>query len=197
MSKATQAAARRLEDSSHLAAPPAAELSLFRPEVMAEQQTHWLGKVLLAPRLSHTLFAVFAAAATASVLALLFFGHYTHKARIAGWLVPELGVVRVYAPQPGRVAQMHVQEGVEVKKGDPMASLSTELESEALGGTRQAVVRQLTSRRNSLNAERERQRQLFALQAQEFSLRMATIESERGHLDQEVVLQRTRADLAE
>jgi len=42
---------------------------LFRPEAIAEQQTQWLGTVLLAPSLSHKFFALFAA--IAAVLALI------------------------------------------------------------------------------------------------------------------------------
>lgn len=41
---------------------------LFRPEVLAERQTHWLGTVLLAPRLSHRVFTAFAVIATAAIL---------------------------------------------------------------------------------------------------------------------------------
>lgn len=171
--------------------------TLFREEAMAEQQSQWLGSVLIAPSISSALFALFAAVATIGVLCLLVFGHHTHKARIAGWLVPDLGIMRVYAPQAGRIAMLHVREGSEVKKGDPLAVVSTELESEALGRTRQAAVVQLASRRDSLAQERERQRGLFDLKERELTDRIANLQAEQSHQAKEVALQRERLAIAE
>ncbi len=123
---------------------------LFRPEAIAEQQTQWLGTVLLAPRVSHGLFALFAALTAAAILGLLFFADYTRKERISGWLVPEQGLIRIFAPQRGVITELHVEDGDEVVKGAPLLALSTELQSEALGATQEEVVRRLRSRRDSM-----------------------------------------------
>src|SRR5712671_7568072 len=88
---------------------------LFRPEVLAARQTQWLGTVLLAPRLWDRLFAFTAVLAAAAILALLFWGEFTRKAKVSGWLVPQGGIVRVFAPQPGVVTGLYVKEGAEVK----------------------------------------------------------------------------------
>ena len=170
---------------------------LFRPEAVAEQQTQWLGTVLLAPRISHSAFAVFAILATAGLLSLLFFADYTRKARINGWLVPEHGLMRIFAPQPGVLVRLYVREGEEVAKGTPLALLSAELHSETLGGTRKEVVRGLSSRRASMVAEKDRQRQLYAQQSEELARRLAAIAIERAHLDREIELQTDLVALAE
>lgn len=197
----TKAVAERSEDVAAVGggdrSTSAPAESLFRNEVMEAQQTQWLGTVLMTPSLSATLFALFAAAATAAVVLLLAFGQYTQKARIAGWLVPELGTMRVYAPQGGRIAKLHVQEGAVVRKGEPLALLSTELLSEALGRTREAAVQQLTSRRDSLADERGRQEKLFVLQEREFADRVRVLKGEQDNLAKEIALQRSRLTLAE
>ncbi|RXF73735.1 HlyD family secretion protein [Hansschlegelia zhihuaiae] len=192
------AVARRAERATdEPPAPAPAQTSLFRHEVMEEQQTQWLGTVLVAPNLSATLFALFAAAAVASVLALLVLGQFTQKARISGWLVPELGAMRIFAPQPGRVAKLHVREGDRVAKGAPLVRISSELETEALGRTRHAAVQQLALRRDSLAAERERQGRLSALQERESAERIAALKAERENLAREIELQTQRLRLAE
>src|SRR5688572_10175122 len=89
-------------DSQEETPPPGTE-PLFRPEALAERQTQWLGSVLLEPRISSSLFVAAAAIAAIAVLALLFFGSFTRKARINGWLVPEQGLARIFAPQVGVV----------------------------------------------------------------------------------------------
>ena len=170
--------------------------SLFRSEVLAEQQTQWVGTILLAPRLSHRLFTVFALLATAAILGLLFFAQYTRKARISGWLVPQQGLVRVFAPQPGVVTALYVQEGVTVHKGERLLALSAELQSAALGATQQEIARRLRARRDSLAAERQQHHQLTEQQIRSLSDRLVALKTEQAQLEQEIVTQHSRFDLA-
>lgn len=170
---------------------------LFRAEVLAEQQTQWLGTVLLAHRLSHSLFAAFAALVTAAILGLLFFADYTRTARINGWLVPQQGLVRIFAPQSGVITQLNAYEGMEVRKGTVLLVLSTDLQSEALGATQEEIVRRLVSRRDGMLAERELHQQLYSQQVQDFSERLAALRSEQASLERELELQRDRLQLAE
>jgi len=170
---------------------------LFRPEVLVEHQSQWLGTILLEPKISHWMFASLALLATAAVLGLLFFASYTSKARISGWLVPQQGLVRVFTPQAGVVTQLHVKEGMAVTKGAPLLSVSTEMQSEALGGTRQEIVRRLTKRRDSMAEEKLVQARLFALQSADLSRRIAALEDEQKYLAKEIDLQRAQLQLNE
>jgi membrane fusion protein len=61
---------------------------LFRPEVLVEHQSQWLGTVLLEPKVTHWMFASLAMLVAAAIIGMLFFTSYTRKARISGWLVP-------------------------------------------------------------------------------------------------------------
>ncbi|TNC51969.1 hypothetical protein FHG66_03965 [Rubellimicrobium rubrum] len=63
---------------------------LFRPEAVAEQESRWLGQVLIVPRLGLSLGVAFAALLALGVLGLLVFGQYTRTERLAGWLVPAI-----------------------------------------------------------------------------------------------------------
>lgn len=168
---------------------------LFRPEAIEEQRSQWLGSVLVAPGISTVLFAGFAALAGAGVVAMLALGGYTQKARIAGWLTPDAGMVRVYAPQAGRIVKLHAREGDTVRKGDPLALVSAEFQS-AQGGARAEAVAQLISRRESLKAERERQARLHVLQLRALDERLPVLVREGERLAEEVSLQRGRLDIA-
>ncbi|MBI3726109.1 HlyD family efflux transporter periplasmic adaptor subunit, partial [bacterium] len=171
--------------------------ALFRREVLAAREAQWLGTVLLAPRVSHALFAAFAALTTAGVVSLLLLADYTKKAHIAGWLVPREGLVQVFAPQPGIAAEIHVKEGDEVRKGDPLLVLSAELESKALGATRTRVVNGLAARRDSLQEERRGVERLAARRRKSVSDRLDALDSERAQLDREIALQESRLKVAE
>lgn len=179
-----------------VAAPPAqVGGELFRAEAVAEQQTVWLGTVLLAPRVSHSAMAAFSLA-MAGLLVMLLFASYTRTVRVGGLLVSEPGLARIFAPQPGVLVRLRVREGDKVVRGEPLLELSTELQTEALGDAREAIVRRLQSRRESLLAVRHGQEQIQARQADSLAKRLGTVEDAQAHLDQELTLLRSRLALA-
>lgn len=169
---------------------------LFRPEAIAEQQTQWLGTVLLAPKISHRLFAWFAGLTALAIICLLYFGEYTRKERIRGWLVPEQGLIRIFAPQTGVVAELHVKDGDEVAKGTRLLSLSTDLQSETFGATQEEVVRRLQSRRDNMLAERSFKEVMHQNESVSLEQRLRALGVEEEHRDSELEVQQERVDLA-
>jgi membrane fusion protein len=168
---------------------------LFRQEVLAQNQSQWLGTVLLAPRLSYRLFTAFALIATAGIIALLFFGSYTRKAQIAGWLVPQQGLVQVYAPQAGVIRSIATAEGAEVRQGDPLLVLSSELQSTTQGATQGLIAERLKTRHASLLLVRGQIEPLAGQRARSLRSRIATLEAEATDIDSSIALQRERLQL--
>jgi membrane fusion protein len=172
-------------------AAPAAQ-PLFRSEVLLERQTPLLGKVLLEPRASQAMLVRVSVALGIAVLAFLIFGSYARKARLSGVLVPVQGLARIVAPQAGVVTDIFVSEGAKVKKGAPLVALSSEMQNEALGSTREEIVRRITSRRDSTAASQHVQHQLFDQQASDLQKRLEALTVEQAHLGREIELQRAR-----
>lgn len=170
--------------------------ALFRTEVLDERKGRWLGTVLLAPTVSQNLFSAFAALAIAAILVFLFFGEYTRKERINGWLVPERGLVRVVAPQSGVIAQLHVKDGDKVDEGAPLVSLSTEIQSQALGKTQGGIVQRMQSRRESLIMERELLKRSLQEELDGLDRRIRALNAEHEQLADEIEIQRMQAQLA-
>ena len=153
--------------------------------------------MLLEPRISQRVFVWIAGAMAALVLGLLFFGSYTRKERISGWLMPEQGIARVFAPLQATVTRINVPDGTFVTKGTPLLVLSTELQSGTAGATREQIVHRITSRRNSLAAEKHVQERLFAQQSDGLRQRIETLALEQSHLASEIELQTARLRLTE
>ncbi|MFO1269334.1 MAG: HlyD family efflux transporter periplasmic adaptor subunit [Rubrivivax sp.] len=181
---------------SRTVAPGEVGQALFRGEVAAHRSAQWLGPVLLAPRLSHRLLTAAAAAAAVAVVLLLFTASYTRTARLGGWLVPQQGVMRVLAPRPGVVTAVHVGEGAAVVRGQPLVTLSDELQTAALGGVQAEVARQLGGRRESLIAEREQQRRLHAQQQHALAERRSAMAVEMQQLGRELEVLGSRVAIA-
>ncbi|MGI9510989.1 MAG: HlyD family secretion protein [Geminicoccaceae bacterium] len=170
---------------------------LFRQEALDEQRTQWLGTVLLAPSISHKLFVAFAIIAAAAILGFLFYGDYTRKERIQGWLVPDQGLIRVFAPEASVIKELKVKDGEHVAKGEPLLVLSTERMSETVGATLEEVANHLRSRRDSLLEERGRKQAIFRQAIASIEDRLIVLDIEKSHRDKEIEVQRQRLELAE
>lgn len=171
-------------------------IPLFRPEVLAERRTQWLGTVLLAPQRSHRAFTLVAALAAAAIIALLFFAEFTRTARVNGWLVPHEGMVRVFAPRPGVVTGLHVTEGAPIRRGELLLTLSDELQSATLGATQAQIARRLAERRESLLDERHQQERLLAQGQRALADRVAALRSEQTQIEREIELLQARVAIA-
>ena len=170
--------------------------TLFRHEVAEAQRQNWLGQVQLVRPLSLTVLATAVILVLALVLAFLFFGEYTRKARIGGVLVPDLGVIRLVPPVPGRVLERHVQEGQAVRAGEVMFVLT--LEGSTLSAEVQArVQRSLQERQRSLEDAARQQAVLAESEMLSLQRRLDEMKREQQQIDAEITLHRQRLSLAQ
>jgi membrane fusion protein len=176
--------------------PPVANQPLFRSQVLGEQQTQWLGPILLRPRAAHRWFAACAALVTILIAATLCTASYTRKARVSGWLVPSEGMVRVFSPRAAVATRLLVREGDQVGMGQVLLALSTEEKSAALGDTQARAIRELEAQRDSLRAEQERAAQRFRQQRATLAERLAATQAEQQQMEQEIAAQKSRVSLA-
>jgi len=169
---------------------------LFRAQVRAHAQNDWLGKIVLIRPLSLT-FLTGCALAMALVLAIFFAAaEYTRKARVAGVVAPEMGVVRILAQQSGYVEAVRVAEGDAVERDAPLLTLGDGRESAAREDIGSAVDARLRERRGAL--ARERTATAAAARAERDSLerRAAGLEREVEQLDLEIATQVERSALS-
>lgn len=170
--------------------------ALFRPEVAEAQRQNWLGHVQLVRPLSLSVLTVGALVTLMLVLAFLFFGEYTRKARIGGVLVPDLGVIRLVPPIQGRVLERHVHEGQSVRAGEVMFVLA--LESSTLSTNVQARVQHsLEERRRSLEEAARQQAVLTESELLSLQRRLDEMMRERHQIEAEATLHRQRLALAQ
>ena len=169
---------------------------LFRPEVAEAHRQNWLGQVQLVRPPSLSLLTIAVLVVLALVLAFLFIGEYTRKARISGVLVPDLGVIRLVPPVQGRVLERHVIEGQPVRAGDLMFVLT--LEGSTLSSeVQQRVQRSLQERQRSLEDAARQQALLAEGELLSLQRRLDEMKREQQQIDAELVLHRQRMALAE
>ncbi|MBT2750231.1 MULTISPECIES: HlyD family efflux transporter periplasmic adaptor subunit [unclassified Lysobacter] len=93
----------------------------FRDEVLQARRGSWLGGISLLQPLRLWMLAAVAIALALTVIAFLLFGEYSRRSRVAGELVPDLGLATVVAPVSGVMLRSFPQEGDRVAAGGALS----------------------------------------------------------------------------
>jgi membrane fusion protein len=168
---------------------------LFRSEVLEHQRQNWIGTVQATRPPSLVWLTAFVVLVASSVACFLFFGEYTRKARTAGVLLPDKGVIRVLPPVAGTVLERHANEGQHVRQGDVLFVLSPDI-SISGGDAQQVVKRSLAERSRSLASSAVQQQRLAQAQQLELDRRLSDMQRELEQLAAELALNDERLTLA-
>jgi membrane fusion protein len=174
-----------------------ADSKLFRDQALAAARSQTFGKIVLVRPPSFALLTGFAVLLAAATVTFLIFGSYTERNRIAGQLLCDAGLGKVYAPQAGIVLERHVTEGETVQGGDVLFVISSERSSASQGATQAAISAQVRERAASFKAERESTQALERTERESLSDRLQGIRTELKELEVERGDQRSRVTLAQ
>lgn len=177
--------------------------SLFRKEALEHRKDRLYGDVILLPPLSITVLVGVATFVCILILTILFWGSYARKEEVRGYLIPDKGIVKTYAQQPGTIAKVHVREGDEVKEGQTLITIISErtlqggsdidtLQLSELGSSQKQLLERIEGEKSLLAAETSR------LQAQIRGVRKELIQVEESLRTQEdrVGILQSRVDAA-
>lgn len=171
--------------------------SLFRAHALEYGGARRYGGVLLARPLGHTVLATLFASIAACIV--IFFGtfSYSRKVQITGVLLPESGLVRVVSSQVGVVVERKIREGQKVRGGETLFILANERASVAQADVEQVISSLLSSRRDSLHAERAQLRQQAVDRVKAIRHRADDFAKDVVRVEGQLVMQQRRVSIAE
>jgi len=165
---------------------------LFRQEAIDAQREKLLGEVSVARPVPAWVFTLLALAFAVFIVGFMFWGEYTRRERVEGFLTTDAGAAPILAPEAGTLAELMVREGDAVAAGSPIARLSLERATASGATSADLVQRELSLRVSNLEAERENVRLLAAQQKEQLRRRIDDLGKERSQADAEIRLQTTR-----
>ncbi|MBU9151784.1 HlyD family efflux transporter periplasmic adaptor subunit [Burkholderia multivorans] len=175
---------------------PGSRSPLFRKEAQDAQRATVFGSIVLAGPVSFATATAVAICIALGVILLFMFGSYTRRTTVTGVVVPNTGLVKIYAPQPGIVLVRHVTEGQHVEKGHSMFVVSRELHSAANGQTHAALIASAHQRKIALQHEIDKVRILHRSELDRLHARIADLRAELGRIDVQLASQERRTHLA-
>lgn len=170
---------------------------LFRQEAIDAKLPRLAGEVVLQPGMSATVLALISLVISVGLVAFAYYGSYTRRATVTGYLLPEGGVTRVMAVQPGVVEEIKASDGLHVRKGDVLFVISTDRLGPDAADFQAQISRGIVERRRSLETElgqsRAAQRDESALLAR----RLENLKAEQENLVRQIEQQKARLSFAE
>lgn len=134
--------------------------SLFRQEALDNQKQRLWGEVILIQPLSFYLITGAVTVVVLVVAAFLIYGTYARRENVSGYLVPDKGLVKIYANQSGLITAVHVEEGDQVSQGDLLFTLSTQKTSLQSTDVDAMVLNKLKQNKATISNELEEQKHL-------------------------------------
>jgi membrane fusion protein len=165
---------------------------LFRQEAIDAQREKLLGEVSIARPVPTWLFTLMALAFAAAIVGFMFWGEYTRRERVEGFLALDEGAASIRAPEAGILADLMVREGDEVSAGSGIARLSLERGTASGATSADLVQRELSLRVANLEAEKESIRLLAEQQKEQLRRRVDDLNKELAQADAEIRLQTSR-----
>ncbi len=165
---------------------------LFRQEAIDAMREKFLGEATIARPMPFWVLTVLGLVAAAMMIAVAVWGQYTRRERAEGFLQLDVGAAKVSFTDSGRVAELLVKEGQEIKAGEPMARISLERAISAPAATGAAVSGELTQRRGSLEKEQDQMRELAEQQLQQVRKKAVDLQNEIAQVVTEIKLQTQR-----
>jgi membrane fusion protein len=170
---------------------------LFRPEVVPSDHRLRLGHVLLIPPLPSRVLFSLAGAAIVSLALLACFGTYTRHVALQGVISPRHGVVKLYAPQVGRLQLLKVKEGDPVARGEVLMVFDTERQSSQGVSVDKEVDLRLAEKLQKLRTDLESTRKLQQAELTGLHLALESQRHVRDGLQHQIALLQQRGSSAD
>jgi len=168
---------------------------LFRQEAVQHATRRLSGDVILATPLSVKTLGLLCAVIVFAAAAFAATATYARKATVAGWLVPDQGVIRVPTYATGLLQSLHVKEGDVVEKGTRIAeiSLSTEMASGNLG---EVIAKGLSAETDAARTRAKASLDRLTVESKQLDARIKALGKELEQAREQAKLQQGRIAIA-
>ena len=169
---------------------------LFREKAIDAQKSKWIGEVILMTPVSFMVLTVAVTIFMSLILLFIFLGSYTKRTTVQGQLMPNTGLIRVYAADGGTVKKKYIQEGQQIQQGDTLYELQMTRFNDA-GNYNASLAQQIQVKKQSLDTERDQLRNLHQNAEAQLHADIQSLNLEIMKIDGLIDEQRQRLNIAQ
>lgn len=168
---------------------------LFRQEVIDANNKGILGEVALYCPPWRWLVISLVIFITSATLLFFIFGSYTKYETSTGELIPKEGMLTISSPIAGTVTDIFITEGEEVKKGDKLLEVSSDV-STSIGPTRQIISERLSEQRMRLMSDLKTTKELSVMELNGLIKNISSMKQQKNQLVLQAAQREKQAALA-
>jgi len=157
--------------------------SLFRQEALDNQKQRPWGEVVLIQPLSFYMITGAITIVIIVAVTFLVYGTYARRENVSGYLVPNKGLVKIYAIQPGLVTAVHVSEGDRVSKGEVLFTISTQKTNRQSIDNDALVLSKLKQNKAAITSKLEEQKHLSLREIRQYKDQITGLKREIQQLN--------------
>ena len=161
-------------------------LKLFRKQATQTQQQKLFGDVLLTQQKSFRVIYGFFVLISILIGLFLVFGEYNRKETVTGHLVPDRGVVKVYARFSGIIDQIFIQDSQQVEAGQELFKLLTDKFTSNNHSVSDELRQQLINRKQNILEKIKNEEQFYLAEMDRYQSKVSGIESEIVNIKKQI-----------
>ncbi|MDP2574537.1 HlyD family efflux transporter periplasmic adaptor subunit [Vibrio penaeicida] len=168
---------------------------LYRQSVIDAQKQRLHGDVLLAQPLSIYLIVTILFVSVTLLGLYLNYAEYSRKETVQGYILPDKGIIKSFSQREGIVETVHIQEGQQVEKGEPLITISSKNKLANGLDLNQTVVQEFEKQYQYINQEIQYQNNLHAQQINKQKVLVTDIDRQLAAIETQKALIREKYQL--
>ena len=171
-------------------------VALFRQQALDEQKDRLFGDVIITQPMSFSLITGGISLIVMLIILILLLGTYARRETVVGYMVPDKGLVKIYAPLQGVLSKQYIQEGQQINKGDRLLTIST-LQDNEHGNDRDSILlEKLAQQKANLQNKIVQEKAINESQIEIFIQQLIGLDRELTQLDSSIILQQKQVKLS-
>ncbi|CZF84002.1 HlyD family efflux transporter periplasmic adaptor subunit [Grimontia marina] len=156
---------------------------LYRQSVIDAQKQRLHGDVLLAQPLSISLIVAILFISLSLLVLFLNYAEYSRKETVQGYILPDRGIIKSFSQRKGIVETVHIMEGQEVEKGQPLVTIISRSKLENGLDLNQTIVKEFEKQYQYINKEIEYQNTMHVQQMEKQNILVSDIERQLSAIE--------------
>ncbi|TPN82759.1 HlyD family secretion protein [Aquimarina algicola] len=170
---------------------------LFRKEVFKHKSQRLYGEVLLKSPRFFWLYTITITILVIVALLLLFYGTYSRKESVKGYLIPDKGLVKLYPSYSGIIKRNFIIEGQKVKKNQLLMEIGTErLNADSISSIDHSILR-LQKQSKNLSQQIEDEKKLMLSEESRLTQKLINLTREYQQILKQLKINKSQYGITE
>lgn len=163
--------------------------NLYRKETVENSSTKLFGKIVISSSVTNAIMVYGAAVIVSIIILFLLFGTYSRKEIVNGYILPNKGALKIYAPYLGTIERKLVLDGDYVNTGEVLLEVSTGKFNGATSTVNEQLIKEIETRISNLLDRAISEEELFAAEQKQLEEKVANLSDELSHIYEQIRMQ--------